>query len=102
MSFLQAANTLQTCANESGGSFYRVTFEGELPNVLGSINAMLRNQYSLGFNPGDARDGKQHKIVVKVDVAGDGQFDNKQYTVKARQFYNAPKPEAPATSSGKH
>jgi VWFA-related protein len=101
MSFLQAKNALQTFANESGGSYYPVTFEGELPNVLGSINAMLRNQYSLGFNPGDVRDGKQHKIVVKVDVAGDGQFDNKQYVVKAREFYNAPKPEAAAASSGK-
>jgi len=91
MTFLQAANTLRTFADESGGAFYPVTFEGELPKVLGSINGMLRSQYSLGFNPGEP-DGKTHKIVVKVDVDGDGQYDDKEYVVKAREFYNAPKP----------
>jgi hypothetical protein len=30
---------------------------------------------------------------VKVDVDGDGQYDDKEYTVNARQFYNAPKDE---------
>ena len=41
MSFLQADNTMKTFAKESGGAFYPVTFEGELPEVLGSINALL-------------------------------------------------------------
>ena len=94
MSFLQAANTLTTFAKESGGAFYPVTFEGELPKVLGSINALLRSQYSLAFKPDDVHDGKSHKIVVKVDVDGDGQYDDKAYIVKAREIYNAPKPEA--------
>jgi Ca-activated chloride channel homolog len=93
LTFYQAANALRTFAEESGGSFYPVTFEGELPTVLGSINGMLRSQYSLGFNPGEP-DGKQHKIVVKVDVDGDGQYDDKEFVVKAREFYNAMKPEA--------
>jgi len=56
---------------------------------------MLRSQYSLGFNPGEP-DGKTHKIVVKVDVDGDGQYDDKEFVVKAREFYNAPKPGAVA------
>src|SRR5205807_7098631 len=47
MTFLQADNTMKTFAKESGGAFYPVTFEGEIPAVLGSINAMLRSQYSL-------------------------------------------------------
>src|SRR5712692_7126990 len=47
MTFLQAANTLTTFAKETGGAYYPVTFEGELPNVLQSINALLRSQYSL-------------------------------------------------------
>jgi Ca-activated chloride channel homolog len=93
MTFLQADNTLKTFAKESGGTYYPVTFEGELPNVLGSINALLRSQYSLGFKPDDVHDGKSHKIVVKVDVDGSGQFDNKAYVVKAREVYNAPKPD---------
>ena len=91
MTMLQAQNTLKTFANETGGAYYPVTFAGELPSVLESINALLRNQYSLGYNPGERRDGKQHKIIVKVDVDGDGQFDDKEYVVQSRQFYNAPK-----------
>lgn len=94
MTFLQADNTMKTLAKETGGSYYPVTFEGELPNVLSSINALLRNQYSLGFNPGDVRDGKPHKIQVKVDVDGDGTTDEKAYTIKAREVFIAPKPEA--------
>ncbi|HYV13823.1 MAG TPA: VWA domain-containing protein [Pyrinomonadaceae bacterium] len=92
MSWLQADNTLQTFAKETGGAYFPVTFEGELPKVLGSINALLRSQYSLAFNPGDVRDGKQHKLQVKVDVNGDGTYDDKEFVVQARQFYNSPKP----------
>src|SRR5258705_1011618 len=92
MTFLHADNTLPTFAKETGGAYYPVTFEGEVPKVLGSINALLRSQYSLGFNPGAARDGKQHKLMVKVDVDGDGTYDDKEFVVQARQFYNSPKP----------
>jgi VWFA-related protein len=99
MTFLQADNTMKTFAKESGGAFYTVTFEGEIPAVLGSINAMLRSQYSLGFKPDDVADGKSHKIVVKVDVDGDGQFDEKAYVVKAREVYNAPKPAAASSKA---
>lgn len=100
MSFLQADNTMKTFAKESGGSYYPVTFEGELPSVLGSINALLRSQYSLGFKPDDVHDGKSHKIVVRVDVDGDGQYDDKAYVVKAREVYNAPKPDAASSKAG--
>ena len=93
MTWLQADNTLQTFARETGGAYFPVTFEGELPKVLSSINALLRSQYSLAFNPGDVRDGKQHKLQVKVDVDGDGTFDDKEYVIQARQFYNSPKPD---------
>ncbi|HEY0004087.1 MAG TPA: VWA domain-containing protein [Pyrinomonadaceae bacterium] len=93
MTFLQAQNTLRTFAKETGGMYFPVTFEGEIPKVLQSINSLLRSQYSLGYNPGEMRDGKQHKIVVKVDVDGDGKYDDKEYEVQARQFYNAPKDE---------
>jgi Ca-activated chloride channel family protein len=100
MTFLQADNTMKTFAKESGGSYYPVTFEGELPAVLSSINALLRSQYSLGFKPDDVHDGKSHKIVVKVDVDGDGQYDDKAYVVKAREVYNAPKPDAASSKAG--
>jgi Ca-activated chloride channel family protein len=93
MSWLQADNTLQTFAKETGGAYFPVTFEGELPKVLSSINGLLRSQYSLAFNPGDVRDGKQHKLMVKVDVDGDGTYDDKEFVVQARQYYNSPKPD---------
>ncbi len=93
LTWLQAQNTLKTFASETGGAYFPVTFEGELPKVLGSINALLRSQYSLAFNPGDVRDGRQHKLKVSVDVNGDGVYDDKEYVIQARQFYNAPKPD---------
>ena len=93
LSFYQAQNTLKTFAKETGGMYFPVTFQGELSSVLQTINAVMRSQYSLGFNPGDVRDGKQHKLLVKVDVDGDGQYDDKQYEVQSRPFYNAPKPQ---------
>ncbi|HVF49691.1 MAG TPA: VWA domain-containing protein [Pyrinomonadaceae bacterium] len=91
MTMLQAQNTLRTFAKETGGEYIPVTFEGEIPSALQTINALMRNQYSLGYRPSDVRDGKQHKIVVKVDVNGDGVYDEKEYELKYRPFYNAPK-----------
>ena len=101
MTWLQADNTLQTFAKETGGAYFPVTFEGELPKVLGSINALLRSQYSLAFNPGDVHDGKQHKLQVRVDIDGDGTYDDKEFVVQARQFYNSPKPTATGDKSQK-
>ena len=100
MTWLQADNTLTTFAKETGGAYFPYTFEGEIPKILSSINALLRSQYSLGFNPGDVQDGKQHKLVVKVDVNGDGTYDDKEYIVQARQFYNSPKPGTTAKTGG--
>ncbi|MGI9167150.1 MAG: VWA domain-containing protein [Pyrinomonadaceae bacterium] len=91
MTFLQADNTLKTFAKETGGAYFPYTFEGEIPNILQSINGLLRSQYSLAFNPGDVKDGKQHKIKVSVDVNGDGTYDDKEYVIQARTVYNAPK-----------
>ncbi|MEJ7618597.1 MAG: VWA domain-containing protein [Pyrinomonadaceae bacterium] len=87
LTLLQAQNSLSTFAKETGGMYFPVTFEGELPKVLGSINGLLRSQYSLGYNPGDARDGKRRKLLVKVDVDGDGQPEEKEYVIQHRQFY---------------
>ncbi|HLL74578.1 MAG TPA: VWA domain-containing protein [Pyrinomonadaceae bacterium] len=93
MTFQQAANALSTFAKETGGAYFPVTFEAEAPSAIASINALMRHQYSLGYNPGERRDGKKHKIEVKVDVNGDGQWDDKEYEINHRQFYVAPKPD---------
>ena len=96
LTLLQAKNTLNTFAKESGGMYYPVTFEGELPGVLSSINTMLRNQYSLAYDAGEEKfDGKKHKIEVRVDINNDGKFDDveqKQHEVKHRPFYVSQKP----------
>ena len=93
MTFLQAQNALRTFADETGGAYFPITFEGEIGAALQSINALMRNQYSLAYSTGERRDGKKHKIVVKVDVNGDGVYDDKEFVVKARQYYNSPKDE---------
>jgi VWFA-related protein len=91
LTFLQAQNTMNTFARESGGSHFPITFESEIPGALNSINALLRNQYSLSYDPGEKpRDGKRYKLEVKVDVNGDGTFDDKEFIVQHRPYYIAP------------
>ncbi|HVF67238.1 MAG TPA: VWA domain-containing protein [Pyrinomonadaceae bacterium] len=91
MSMLQARNSLRTFAEESGGMYFPITFAGELNSALQTINAVMRHQYSLAYSTGERRDGKRHKIVVKVDVDGDGKPEEKDFVVQARQYYNSPK-----------
>jgi Ca-activated chloride channel homolog len=91
MTMLQARNAMRTFAEETGGMYFPITFPGELNSALQTINALMRNQYSLAYSTGERHDGKKHKIVVKVDFDGDGKYDDKDFIVQARQFYNAPK-----------
>ncbi|HSO73250.1 MAG TPA: VWA domain-containing protein [Blastocatellia bacterium] len=84
MAFLQ----LKTFAEFSGGAYFPMTFEGEIPSIMQSIEAMLRGQYSLGYSPTNTRrEGKERKIKVEVDVDGDGVADNKRLDLKFRQRY---------------
>ncbi|HEY0426169.1 MAG TPA: VWA domain-containing protein [Pyrinomonadaceae bacterium] len=94
LTFLQAQNTLKTFATESGGGYFPVTFPGEIPGVLQNINALLRNQYSIAYDAGEKpRDGKKYKLEVKVDINGDGVYEDKQFVVQHRPFYTTPKDE---------
>lgn len=95
LTFLQAQNAMNTIAKESGGMHFSMTFESEIPGYLNSINALLRNQYSLAYDLGEKREpGKRYKLEVKVDVDGDGNFDDKTHTVQHRPFYSTPKPDS--------
>ncbi|MBS1812372.1 MAG: VWA domain-containing protein [Acidobacteria bacterium] len=86
MTMLQAQNQLKTFADSTGGKYFPVTFPGEIPGVLQSIQALLRNQYSLGYTPTNTRrEGKRRKIQVKA-VLGD-QIDPKLVVVQHRQSY---------------
>lgn len=94
LTFLQANNAMNTFAKESGGKHYAMTFQGEIPDYLNSINALLRNQYSIAYDAGEGREpGKKYKLEVMVDVDGDGTYDNKQFEVQHRPFYKTPKVE---------
>ena len=87
MAFLQ----LKTFAERTGGAYFPVTFESELPTVMRSIEVLLRNQYSLGYVPTNTRrEGKERKIAMTVDVDGDGQPDSKQFELRYRQRYVEP------------
>ncbi|MGH9819224.1 MAG: hypothetical protein ACRD43_03565, partial [Pyrinomonadaceae bacterium] len=89
-------NEMNTFARESGGVHYPMTFEGEIPQYLQNINALLRNQYNLAYDITTPHEpGKKYKIDVKVDVDGDGQYDDKEFVIQHRQFYTTPK-ETPA------
>ncbi len=90
MTLLQAQNTLKTFADSTGGKYFPVTFPGEIPSVLQSIQALVRNEYSLGYTPTNTRkEGKRRKIQVKVNL-GD-QIDPKLIVIQHRQSYIEPK-----------
>ncbi|MCS7078471.1 MAG: VWA domain-containing protein [Chloracidobacterium sp.] len=91
LTFLQAFNTLRTFAESSGGRYFPVTFVGELPTTLRSIDALLRSQYSIGYEPTNPRrEGKRRKIEVLVDIDGDGKPDNKRLELQYRRSYVEP------------
>ena len=86
MSMLQAQNTLKTFSSATGGEYLPMTFAGEIPSLLQSISAKVRNQYSLGYTPSNTRkEGKRRKIVVKVNL-GD-KIDPKLIAIQHRQTY---------------
>ncbi|MEO6051061.1 MAG: hypothetical protein ABIP78_06985 [Pyrinomonadaceae bacterium] len=92
LTFLQAQNAMNTFAKESGGKHYPMTFEGEIPGYLQEINALLRSQYSLSYDLAEGHaPGKKYKLEVKVDVDGDGVYDDKVFFVQHRPFYTTPK-----------
>jgi VWFA-related protein len=91
LTFLQAANQLRTFAKESGGQLFEMTFPSEVGAYVQSINSLLRSQYSMAYDLEAVHTpGKKYKIEVKVDVDGDGVYDEKQYVIQHRTFYVAP------------
>ncbi len=92
LDFLQAQNTMNTFAKESGGQHFPVTFQGEIPADLQSINNLLRSQYSIAYDAEEKREpGKKYKLEVKVDVNGDGVYEDKEFVVQHRPFFITPK-----------
>ncbi len=91
LTFLQAKNAMNTFAKESGGMHFEMTFPGEIPGYLQSINGLLRSQYNLAYDLEQKHEaGKKYKLEVKVDVDGDGQTDDKTYVVQHRPYVLGP------------
>ncbi|MGD9561267.1 MAG: VWA domain-containing protein [Pyrinomonadaceae bacterium] len=101
MTFLQAKNQMNTFAKDSGGMHFEMTFESEIPDYLQSINGLLRSQYSIAYDlPRPHEPGKKYKLDVKVDVDGDGTYDDKQFEVKHRPYVITPEPEEKKEKDG--
>jgi len=95
--YLQAKNQLTTFARITGGYAWFPRFQAEMPDILGSVAAFLRAQYTLVFSPSTPQDGKYHKLLVEaVDDQGNPlQLVNKKGKMKkviviAREGYTAP------------
>jgi VWFA-related protein len=75
---------LSRLAERTGGGYTEIRPRQDLAAEFGRIVDELHQQYLLGFVPLE-RDGKTHKIEVKVKVKARGDFE-----VRARRTYRAP------------
>jgi len=78
---------LDELAEQTGGRLYSVDKLDELASISARIGNELRNQYLVGYSPGNAvRDGKYRHVKVKL-VAPDGMANLRTYY---RHGYYAP------------
>jgi Ca-activated chloride channel family protein len=95
-SFDMATLQMNTFAKESGGVHFQMTFQSEIPSYLNSINGLLRSQYNLAYELEQKHEpGKKYKLDVKVDVDGDGTYDDKTFVVQHRPFVLTEKEKEP-------
>ena len=82
---------LESFASASGGKAFLVSgtwedgSDDEINVVLDEVTAELRSQYTLGYYPSAAPDGRLHELSVRVRGV--------DYTVRARTTYRSPDPE---------
>ncbi|HKP68548.1 MAG TPA: VWA domain-containing protein [Pyrinomonadaceae bacterium] len=94
LDFISATNQMNTLAKETGGAHFPMTFPGETGGYLNTINAHLRSQYNLAYDLDQPHEpGKKYKLEVKVDVDGDGVYEDKTFVVQHRPFIMVPKPK---------
>jgi VWFA-related protein len=100
LDYLQAQNQLRTFASMTGGLSFAPIFQGELPDIFGTINDSIRNEYVLTYRPtNNKNDGSYRKVkVLLVDNEGhplrmqDEKGKPQKYSVIARDGYNAKLP----------
>lgn len=98
VTYMQWKNQLTQFAQMTGGYAWFPRFEGEMPDVLNSVAAFLRSQYTIGFSPSSPADGKFHRLKVEiVDAQGnplqleDRKGKKKKVIVYARNGYTSPR-----------
>lgn len=78
--YQKAGEYLSEMANRSGGRIYQADTGANLVTAFSKIAAELREYYSIGYYPKEeSKNGKKHKIKVKVD--------NKDLVVRAKDSY---------------
>jgi Ca-activated chloride channel family protein len=77
---------LARVAEETGGGYLEVRYGDDLISAFAAVADELHSQYLLGFTP-PKRDGKTHKIEVRVRQPG--------LKVRSQKSYSAPKDPAP-------
>ena len=78
---------LDDVSEVTGGRLFRVDDIDEMGDIAEKISTELRNQYVIGYRPGDlTRDGKWRKVKVKVNPPP----GLPPLTVYARTGYYAP------------
>ena len=91
MTFLQADNEMRNFAAVTGGQFFQPRFEGELPDDISNIMAMIRSKYQIIYQPTEAKqDGSYRKLRVElVDAEGKPlRFqDQKHHPLKYQLIY---------------
>ncbi len=63
---LSGAALLDEISKMTGGRMYEIDDVDQLPGVAAQLSRALRNQYVLGYSPSGPRDGKLHRIIVKL------------------------------------
>lgn len=91
MTYLQADNEMRTFAAATGGRSFFPRFEGELPDDVSDINAMIRSKYQIIYQPTDTKqDGTFRKVRVEL-VDSEGKplrfQDKKHHPLKYELIY---------------
>jgi Ca-activated chloride channel homolog len=87
----RAAKVLKDLAEATGGKAYFPRSLDQVEPICVSIARDIRNQYTLGYYPTNAKkDGSFRRVQIELT----DNRDNKHYTVRTRPGYYAPKGEA--------
>lgn len=80
----KADEYLSELATRTGGEVFKANDIGNISLAFAKVAAQLREYYSIGFAPNEeSKDGKRHKLKVKID--------RENVVVKARDSYTAKK-----------